>query len=177
MLSKITPDAERWLKANLDLNINDLLKVEKDDKNFDTGKFLNDLKIKMKINKKKLVDLDISKSILDNLYFMRNEIISEMKAIDQNNSKKIKVFLIETLLLNKNIDGLNKSLINEIISIYNSNSSVNIEYMTFMDILLNDIKNIMNYDNLLNSSIKIKDKTLINSVSFKENKIFSEIHQ
>ena len=72
-MSKITPEAEKWLKQNLDVNIEDIINNQMKDKNFDASKFLNDLNIKMKERKKSLFEMNLSNKTLENIYYMRNE--------------------------------------------------------------------------------------------------------
>ena len=133
------------------------------DKNFDASKFLNDLNIKMKERKKSLFEMNLSNKTLENIYYMRNDLLSKLRAYDINYSKRLKLVNIVDIFYKLNIEGLTKEIIQNLIKCYCS-SIDDIDYLSFMDRLILDIQNIMQYEI---KQLK-NEKTFRNSHSYKE---------
>jgi hypothetical protein len=137
------------------------------EKEFNPNKFLNDLKLKVPIQRKTLSQLNVNKRALDFIYFMRNDLLAKMKGLDLTNMRKLKVASIVDFFIRQNIDGLEKEKIEEIMKIY-CGLNESIDYRDFIDKLSADIKDLLEYN-----KFQVRDKVLRNSVSFKENRLLA----
>lgn len=80
VITKLTLDGDRWLKDNLGIDVDNIQDDEESKVSDFTGKgFLNDKPKIVLPPSKSLIDLHINISTLENIYFHKNVILSEIK--------------------------------------------------------------------------------------------------
>lgn len=128
LLTKITPKGCDFLLNNMNINV-DQLKNEENEDVFvsppESDCLYNDMKKnKLELNRK-LSDLHIKNSILEDIIYQKAYIISQMKKYDSQNKGQLKKESIKTAIKSAKIDGLSDEMINEILLIYIKSSSTN----------------------------------------------------
>ena len=75
----MTETGEKWLKENLDIDLNEVLITDPEKKTLDTTKFLNDAFKNKSSKKRNLFDLGFDTKVLEDIYFNKNVIMAELK--------------------------------------------------------------------------------------------------
>jgi len=146
--------------------------------NESTRKLINDFPEKPIIKAKELNEMNLSKEIIDAIYFHKGVLISELRASDINNTGMISTNEIMLAFIKANIHkDLTSQLIMDIINIYHPAKTDKIDYMKLISYFLKDLKilidnkninkNIPNLNNANNNTKKNFNKT--SSEMFKSN--------
>ncbi len=164
-MTKVSNNAEKWLKDNLDIDVNDIEdavpNLENQYKATEESKitYIND-NINIHVKKpKSLNDLNLDKTHLDSLLTHKAIIVAELKKADRRNSIFLRKKDIIEAILRVDI-GLNSSQLNQILEIYSTSDVV--EYIKFMNLLIKDIQRILG--NITQSTQELRPKSAITSL-------------
>ena len=168
--TKITGDANNWLKNNLGFDLDEIMPADEskpfeEQKNIMENNFINENKKlnfindkpkkKQKSKKLNLIDLNIPYDILQAIEFHKSLIIREMKNFDKKMTGIISRNDCVKSFIKANIHySLNNQIANEICKVYSTNPD-NVDYMKLMTMLLRDIKKIngsSNFNDVYNSN-------------------------
>ena len=118
-----------------------------------TGKLINDFPEKPIIKAKELTEMNLSKEIIDAIYFHKGVLISELRSADVNNSGMISPNEIMIAFIKSNIHkDLTSQLIMDIINIYLPAKSDKIDYMRLISYFLKDLKTLIDNKSTLNKT-------------------------
>ncbi|MCQ2816250.1 MAG: HU domain-containing protein [archaeon] len=163
VLTKIDKDADNVIKEKYGIDISSIPSQEENDiyrsvslsqsNNFRRPLgFINDKKIKKKsIKAMKLVDLNLSKDILESFEFFKGKLVSAMKSYDKLKNGIIQAKDCEDAIIKCNINmKLDPSMIRDLVSIY-SKGFDSLDYMNFIASLIKDSRKII-FDNFINGT-------------------------
>lgn len=162
------------MKNNLDI---DLKEIEEEKNNYvnyemeneSSVKFINDFPEKPVIKAKILHEMNLSKEIIDAIYFHKGVLISELRASDISNTGMISTNEIMMAFVKTNIHkDLTSQLIMDILNIYVPSKTDKIDYMKLISYFLKDLKMLMDEKNI-NKSIPNMNKT--SKAFFKSNTV------
>jgi hypothetical protein len=173
IITKVSLGAEKWLKTNLDIDLNDIEEEEKnnyiininhDDKenqeeDESIKKLINDFPEKPVIKAKELSGMNLSKEIIDAIYFHKGVLINELRAADINNTGMISPNEIMMSFIKANIHkDLTSQLIMDIINIYLSSKTDKIDFMKLISYFLKDLKILIENKNANKEKERERDK-------------------
>lgn len=151
-MTKVSQNGEKWLKDNLDIELDKILMTEDKQKTFDTTKFFNDMNKTKSIHKSKLLDLELDFKTLESMYFNKGIILSEMKLkvnefINKDNKNRRILSTSEILDVFSKLklsNELSSVKVKEIIEIYYDENPSSLDYFEFIDKIVKDIRSIIN---------------------------------
>lgn len=138
LLTSLSNDGEKWLKNNLNIDckkdlveevypIVEIHNSENEENQQRSVQYFNDTGRNIKIQPKKLKDLNLTNSILENLVYQKNFIVSKMKSLDfQNRGQLTKEQMVQAFVSSR-IEGLDSSIANAIVNLYMNSSNNNVK--------------------------------------------------
>ena len=189
LMCKVTPDGEKWLKSNLNIEVGEIkeipIQVDNRENSTQLKNFFNDEGKNIKIAAKKLKDLNLRNSILEDIVYQKSFIINQLKSFDSTKKGQLNKEQVQKAFLNARIDDLDASTINSILSLYMHSQSSTYKNSTTNTFISNNVSNMFNtnkvestdYMNLMLLLVKdIKDiLTVKNKPDFFSNNDYSNL--
>lgn len=142
------------MKNNLDIDLNEIEEeknnyINNDVEHESSVKFINDFPEKPVIKAKILHEMNLSKEIIDAIYFHKGVLINELRASDINNTGMISTNEIMMAFVKTNIHkDLTSTLIMDILNIYVPSKTDKIDYMKLISYFLKDLKMLIDEKNI-----------------------------
>lgn len=154
LLCKVTAKGEEWLKQNLDLDLKNevdengypIIDSNNNDEEYAASKvknFFNDTGKNNKIIPKKLRDLNIRDSILEEIIYQKSFIVNQMKQLDTSRKGQLSVEKMIQAFMAARIEDLDRDISYSLIKLYMKNENNNSN---------NHGKSVSNLDGLSKSS-------------------------